>query len=54
MKHKWKFLFGGLAGALVAAAWWVYNRSSRERIPSHESLDDPEVAQREVQDGSDT
>ena len=26
IKHKWRFLFGGLAGALVAAAWWLYNR----------------------------
>jgi ubiquinone/menaquinone biosynthesis C-methylase UbiE len=45
MKHKWRFLFGGLAGALVAATWWLYNRRPRERIPSHESVDDPEVAQ---------
>jgi len=44
MKHKWRFLFSVLAGALVAAAWWLYNRRPRERMPSHESLDDPEVA----------
>ena len=43
MKHKWKCLFGGLAGALVATGWWLYNRRPRERTPSHESLDDPEV-----------
>ena len=43
-KHKWRFLFGSLVGALVAAGWWLYNRRSRERIPSPESLDDPEVA----------
>jgi len=43
-KHKWGFLFGSLAGALVAAGWWLYNRRSRERIPSPESLDDPAVA----------
>ncbi|MGA9350638.1 MAG: hypothetical protein WBW48_17795 [Anaerolineae bacterium] len=43
-KHKWRFLFGSLAGALVAAAWWLYNHRSRERTPSHESVDDPEVA----------
>ncbi|MFQ5812143.1 MAG: methyltransferase domain-containing protein [Anaerolineae bacterium] len=44
MKHKWKFLFGGLAGALVVAGWWLYSRRPRERTPSLESLDDPEVA----------
>jgi len=44
MKHKWKFLFGGLAGALVAAGWWLYNGRPRERIPSRESVDDPEAA----------
>ena len=44
MKRKWKCLFGGLAGALVATAWWLYNCRPRERIPSPESLDDPEVA----------
>ncbi len=43
-KHKWRFLFGSLAGALVAAAWWLYNRRLRERTPSLESLDDPAVA----------
>jgi ubiquinone/menaquinone biosynthesis C-methylase UbiE len=43
-KHKWRFLFGSLAGALVAVAWWLYNRRPRGRIPSPESLDDPEVA----------
>ncbi len=44
MKHKWRFLFGSLAGALVAAGWWLYNGRPRERTPSHESLDDLEVA----------
>ena len=44
MKHKWRCLFGGLAGGLVAAGWWLYNRRPRERTPSQESLDDPEVA----------
>jgi ubiquinone/menaquinone biosynthesis C-methylase UbiE len=44
MRHKWRFLFGGLAGALVAAGWWLYNRRPRERIPSRESVDGPEVA----------
>jgi len=43
MNHEWRFLFGGLAGAL-AAGWWLYNGRPRERIPSHESMDDPGVA----------
>jgi len=43
MKHKWGFLFGALAGALVATGWWLYNRRPRERIPSRESVDGPEV-----------
>jgi len=44
MKHKWGFLFADLAIALIAAGWWLYNGRPRERTPSHESLDDPEVA----------
>jgi ubiquinone/menaquinone biosynthesis C-methylase UbiE len=44
MKHKWKRMFVGLASVLIAAGWWLYNRRPRERIPSQESLDDPEVA----------
>jgi len=36
---------GGLAGALLFGAWRVYSRRSRERVVSHEGLDDPEVAQ---------
>ncbi len=44
IKYKWRCLFAGLAGALVATGWWLYNGRPRERIPSHESLDDPEVA----------
>jgi hypothetical protein len=44
MKHKWKRMFVGLASVLVAAGWWLYNRRPRARIPSQESLDDPEVA----------
>jgi len=43
MKHKWGFLFADLAIALIAAGWWLYNGRPRERIPSRESLDDPEV-----------
>jgi len=43
MKHEWRFLFGGLAGAL-AAAWWLYDGRPRDRTPTQESLDDPKVA----------
>jgi len=45
MKYQWGFLLGDLAVALIAAGWWLYNGRVRERIPSHESMDDPEVAQ---------
>jgi ubiquinone/menaquinone biosynthesis C-methylase UbiE len=41
---KWEFLFGGLASALIAAAWWLYDGRPRERTPTQESLDDPKVA----------
>ena len=37
-------LGGALAAVLVVAAWRLYDRRSRERIPSQESLDDPGVA----------
>jgi SAM-dependent methyltransferase len=36
---------GGLTAAILFAAWRVYNRRARERVVSHEGLDDPEVAQ---------
>jgi len=37
--------FGGLVvGGLVAAAGWLYSQRPRERIPSLEGIDDPEVA----------
>ena len=36
---------GGLAAAVLFAAWRVYSRRSRERVVSHEGLDDPDVAQ---------
>jgi hypothetical protein len=36
---------GGLTGAVLFALWRVYSRRSRERVVSHEGLDDPEVAQ---------
>jgi len=45
MKRKDTCLFGGfVVAALIAAGWWLYSRRSRERIVSHESLGDPEVA----------
>jgi hypothetical protein len=37
--------FGGLAIAVFLALWRVYSRRSRERVVSHEGLDDPDVAQ---------
>jgi ubiquinone/menaquinone biosynthesis C-methylase UbiE len=36
---------GGLIAAAFFAAWWVYSRRPRERVVSHEGLDDPDVAQ---------
>jgi ubiquinone/menaquinone biosynthesis C-methylase UbiE len=39
------FLFASLIAAVLFAAWRVYSRRSRERVVSHEGLDDPEVAQ---------
>jgi len=38
-------LVGGLAAALLFAAWRVYESRARERVVSHEALDDPEIAQ---------
>jgi ubiquinone/menaquinone biosynthesis C-methylase UbiE len=35
---------GGLATAALLAAWRIYSRRSRERLVSHEGLDNPEVA----------
>ena len=43
MNHEWRSLFGGLAVAL-AAGWSLYNHRPRERIPCHESIDDPGIA----------
>jgi ubiquinone/menaquinone biosynthesis C-methylase UbiE len=34
-----------LTAAILLAAWRVYSRRSRERVVSHEGLDDPDVAQ---------
>ena len=33
------------AAILLAGAWRLYSRRPRERIPSHEGIDDPEVAE---------
>jgi ubiquinone/menaquinone biosynthesis C-methylase UbiE len=38
-------LSGLVVGALLTAAGHLYSRRPRERIPSHEGLDDPEVAE---------
>jgi len=43
-KHYRAWFFGSLAAAaLLAAAGWLYHRRPRQRIPSQEGLDDPEV-----------
>jgi ubiquinone/menaquinone biosynthesis C-methylase UbiE len=45
-KDRRRIVFiGGLAAALLLAASQVYRRRARERIVSHEGLDDPDVAQ---------
>lgn len=45
-KHRWSFVLKGLImGLVVAAGWQIYRQRPRERIPSIESLDDPEMAQ---------
>jgi ubiquinone/menaquinone biosynthesis C-methylase UbiE len=45
MKHKRTLIAGGLVGAtLLAAAWRLYSRRPRERVVSHEELDEPEIA----------
>jgi ubiquinone/menaquinone biosynthesis C-methylase UbiE len=38
-------LFAGLTAAALYEAWRLYGSRSRERVVSHEGLDDPEVAQ---------
>ena len=38
-------LLGGLTAALLFGSWRVYGRRARERVVSHEGLDDPDVAQ---------
>jgi len=35
---------GGLAAATLFAAWQIYRRRARERVVSHEALDDPAIA----------
>jgi uncharacterized membrane protein len=43
---RWHILFfRGLAAAVLFAARRAYGRRSRERVVSHEGLDDPGVAQ---------
>jgi ubiquinone/menaquinone biosynthesis C-methylase UbiE len=45
LQRKHLHLFAGLlVGVMLAAAWRLYNRRPRERIPSHEGLDEPDVA----------
>ncbi len=45
MKRENILFYSGLTAAtLIAAAWRLYSSRSRERIPSHESVDDPKVA----------
>lgn len=42
---KRTLLFGGLAvAALLGAAWRLYARRPRERVPGREGLDEPEIA----------
>jgi ubiquinone/menaquinone biosynthesis C-methylase UbiE len=44
-KRGWGCIVGVLVGgALAAAGWRLYGQRSVERLPSQESLDDPEVA----------
>ncbi len=38
-------LLGGLTAAVLYEAWRVYDRRARERVVSHEGIDDPAVAQ---------
>lgn len=45
MKRKHTILLAGLTTAFLAAAWRLYNLRPQERLISHESLDDLEVAQ---------
>jgi ubiquinone/menaquinone biosynthesis C-methylase UbiE len=44
-KSGGRFAFvGGIAAAVALACWQVYSHRSRERVVSHEALDDPGVA----------
>ncbi|MFN2292294.1 MAG: class I SAM-dependent methyltransferase [Anaerolineae bacterium] len=40
-----RVLLGGLLAAMLFGAWRVYGHRARERLVSHEGLEDPEVAQ---------
>ena len=42
-RQRFGFLVG-LTAAILFAAWRVYSRRPRERVVSHEALDDPEAA----------
>ncbi len=45
MKRENILFYSGLtAAALIAAGWQLYASRTRERSPSHESVDNPEVA----------
>ncbi len=45
-RRKHQNLFSWLLiGVLLAALWRLYSRRPRERIPSHEGLDEPDVAE---------
>lgn len=44
MMRQAKGLWIGAAAVLLGMAWWLYHRRPRERIVSHEGLDDPDVA----------
>jgi hypothetical protein len=45
VKRKNAYSGGSLVtAALVAVGWWLYSRHPRERVPSQESLGDPDVA----------
>ncbi len=43
-KHKHDWVFRLLVAAILAGLWRVFSRRTRERIPSPEGIDDPEVA----------
>jgi ubiquinone/menaquinone biosynthesis C-methylase UbiE len=44
-RGRTRLLGGMVVAAFVAAGWWLYSRRSRQRVPSQEGLDDPQVAE---------